>query len=344
MRRPLAEPHALAPRRRKSYAIDENTGRISVDPGKHSVVPYTLVTEPESVTVPAATSIGINTLVGGIPTEPIIMPIDNKGPFEIVYSEFQAEIADGNNEGDATADFTVAIFDPKGRLVIMNREVHVQTIAGGFGDALGAGFGTALSNVAGRPLVWPETFFIHPVDGAALFIAFRNLTTENIKIRFAFHGVRYLHPQPFEEARKEKEAQYGEGRVSWPYFYTTDTNVFLAGATEQQDRVLRLTDDSDVEVFKLTKFSDNDFFSRIIEKDSGERALDNASQDAAGALTGVHSSLMWGNAEFPMIPFESMYYERGAKLSLRLINGGVVNNRIFCTMVTRRISHVPDWW
>ena len=343
MRRPLAEPHLLAPRRRKSYTVDENTGRISVDPGKHGVVPYTLLTEPEAVTIPAARSLGGAgaSLVAGVATEPVIMPIDNKGPFEVVYSEFQAEVV---ATGAPTADFTVSIFDPKGRLVLMNREIHIQTIAGGFGDALGAGFGTALSNVGGRPLVWPETFFIEPVDGAALFIGFRNLTNTEIKIRFALHGVRYFHLHPFEKAKKEKEAQYGAGRVSWPYFYTTDRNVILGGATEEQNRVLRLTDDSDVEVFKLTKFSDATFFSRIIEKDSGERALDNASQDAAGALTGVHSSMMWGNAEFPMIPFETMYYERGAKLSLRLVNNGTTNNRVFCTFVTRRIAHVPDWW
>ena len=88
MRRPLAEPHALAPRRRKSYTVDENTGRISVDPGKHSVVPYTLLTEPEAVIVPAAAGLGSpgTAIVGGVATEPVIMPIDNRGPFEVIYS------------------------------------------------------------------------------------------------------------------------------------------------------------------------------------------------------------------------------------------------------------------
>ena len=66
--------------------------------------------------------------------------------------------------------------------------------------------------------------------------------------------------------------------------------------------------------------------------------------DATGVEGGVHNELGWGNAEFPFIPFESAYYERNTSLLLRMVNLSGSENQIFPTFVTRRISHVPDWW
>ena len=345
MRKPFADPQKYAPRGNRSYRLVPTAGggvRIEVDPAKKHIVPYTLVSEPNVIALPAATisQDDPSILFGGIVPEPVIFPIDNKGPFEICYSSFRAwNVID--EEIVPTDQFLAVIFDPEYRPLLMNREIHARTFAGGFGDPL-AGPG-ALASAAGRPFVWPETFFMEPeAGGKALFMGFRNLTAFPLFIQWAYHGIRYYHLQPFKEAQAEKEAIIGKGRISWPYFYTTDTDVVLAGGASR-DYDIRVTDDADVEIFKMTKFSDFDFLWRIMEKDSGERFLDTAGVTAAGAPNGVHSDFGWGSGEFPFIPFETMYYEQNSKLILRLVNSLTQQrNRIWPTFTCRKITHVDD--
>lgn len=328
----------------RSYVLtrDKKTGKpkVEVDPAKRFIWPYTLTSEPERIVVPAAIEMCPGEFTGGMVREAVIFPIDNKGPVEILYSEFTATFLTGPNAGQPTSDFTAVIFDPDGRPVLMNREIHATTFAGGFGDPLGAGFGGALQSAAGRPFVWPETWFMDPFNGGkALFMAYRNLTTEDIEVRWVFHGVRYYEPTPYEEALKKKEAMYGPGRVSMPYWYTTDKNVLLDGG-ESFEFQIRITDEADVEVFKMTAHSDFPFLSRLQEK-SGKRHLDNAGPGVGGIPNGVHSSQMWGTGEFPFIPFETIYWEQNTKVMAVLVNSLTSQqNRIYPVLTCRKISHV----
>ena len=346
MRRPLIELPKIAPRRRRTYLVGDD-GRISVDPAARHVKPYWLTTFPAVVPVPAADDLGLSVLAGGTSFVTVPLVIDDKGPMEVIYSYFEARFTEGASQGQPATDFTISMFDPDMRLVLMNREIHATTMAGGFGDPLGAGFLSAAASAGGRPLVWPETFFIEPKEGAALHVGFRNLSTDAIEVRFVLAGVRYYDSEPYEQARREKEEMYGDGRVSYPYFFSTDKFVLLEANGSPGDRgrfPMRIGDDTDLEIYKMTKFSDADFLWRIFEKDSGNRALDNAGQDTV-AETGVHSDLGWGSGEFPFIPFETAYYEATAKLDLLFINlDGQNRNRIFPTFISRRIGHVPEWW
>jgi len=331
---------AYAPTRGRSYVVMDD-GRIKVDPAKKDIMPFTLVSEPNEITLPAAIQMCPGVFAGGAVDQPVIFPIDNKGPFEIVYAQFHAVFASGPEIGQPTSDFAVVIFDPENRPLLMNREIHATTIAGGWGSSLGAGFGTALSSAGGRPFVWPETFFLDPERGGkALFMGFRSLTTQAIKVRWAFHGVRYWNPNPFEEAVKAKQAMFGDGRMSFPYFYTTDTDVRLApGATFNFD--IRLTDEADVEIFKLMKRSDFPFLWRFQEK-TGQRFLDSAGAiGVAGVPNGIHSDLGWGDAEFPFFTYETMYYERNFKVMLVLVNSlsGDQDNVIWPTLACRKIMY-----
>lgn len=339
MRKPLPQPHQYAPLPGRSYVALPD-GRIMVDPSKKDIWPYTLVTEPEAINVEAAIEMCPGKLAGGIVQEAAVLPIDNKGPFEITSAGFAAEFTSGPNIGQATDQFMVALFDPGGRQVLMNREVHVRTIAGGFGSSIAAGFGTAASTAGGRPFIWPETFFMEPRKAEkAMFLAFRNLNTEAIKIKWAFHGIRYYNPNDYEAAIREKQELYGDGRVSSPYFYTTDTDVRLDGGANF-DFQIRITDEADVEIFKMMKFSDFDFLWRFQEKGEG-RFLDSAGRGLAGVANGAHSDFGWGDAEFPFIPFETLYLEQNYKLNLRLVNALTSNaNRIFPTLFCRKIAHV----
>jgi hypothetical protein len=339
MRREAVLPQHYAPIPGRSYVVRDD-GRIIVDPAKKDIKPFTLVSEPEEITVPAAVQMCPGIVAGGNVEQPVIFPIDQKGPVEIVYSQFHAFFAAGPQAGQPADNFMVVIFDPEYRPLLMNREVHATTIAGGWGSSLGVGFGSALSSAGGRPFVWPETFFMDPERGGkALFMGFRNLNTQPIKVRWAFHGVRYWHPQPFEEAVKKKELMYGSGRISFPYFYTTDTDVRLAaGASFSFD--IRLTDEADVEIFKLMRRADFPFLWRIEEK-TGTRFLDSAGAvGVAGAPNGVHSDFGWGDAEFPFFTFESMYYERNFKVKLVLVNAlAGQDNTIHATLACRKITY-----
>lgn len=336
----LDEQPRYAPLPERSYAVQDD-GSIRVDPAKKDITPFWLVSEPEEVEVPAAVDMGDGLLAGGAAENPTVFPIDNKGPVEIAYSSFHARFLTGPAAGQPTDQFMVVFFDPEMRPVLMNREVHASTIAGGWGDALGTGFNAATKNAAGRPLVWPETFFMEPENGGkALMAGFRNLTTERIAVRWAFHGVRYYHLAGFEKALKERERLYGKGKQAIPYFYTTDTDVRLEpGASFEFD--MRITDEADLEIFKATKFSDFDFLSRLQEK-AGKRHLDSAGLSVAGGPNGVHSSLMWGTGEFPFIYWETLYLEQNYKIMLVLTSLGTYPNRIFPTFICRKIEYARD--
>lgn len=333
-----------APNRGSSYVLKPDASgvpRIQVDERKKWIVPFTLVSEPEEITVPAATLMCPGVYAGGAVGQPVIFPIESKGPFEICYTSFAARFASGPSAGQPTDQFMVVIFDPDAEEkepLLMNREVHARTMAGGFGDTLGVGWGTALQSAGGRPLVWPETFFLDPSRGGkALFMGYRNLSEFPIIVRWAFHGVLYFDEADYEQRVKEKADMAGPGKIVLPYFYTPDTNVRLA-ADESFDFHMRITDEADVEIFKQNVFSDFPFLWRFQEK-QGKRMLDNAGLTAAGGANGVHSDFGWGNAEFPFIPYESLFMERNSKLILQFTNSLTDEmNRIFPTLICRKMQ------
>ena len=103
-------PH-YAPTPGRSFVVLEN-GKVEVDPAKRFITPFTLVTEPEEIVVDGATEMCPGILAGGGVEQAVILPIDNKGPFEAVYSQFAATFVSGPNAGQPTDQFMVVIFDP----------------------------------------------------------------------------------------------------------------------------------------------------------------------------------------------------------------------------------------
>lgn len=344
MRKTPALVQHWAPSRGSSYVVGrDKSGRpkLEVDPRKKYVTPFTLVSEPEEITVPAAALMCPGVFAGGTVTQAVAFPIESKGPFEICYSAFSARFASGPNAGEPTDQFMVVIFGSdieEKEPLLMNREVHARTMGGGFGDSLGIGFETALQSAGGRPLVWPETLFLDPSRGEnALFMGYRNLSIYPIIVRWAFHGILYYNEHDYEQRLSEKKEMAGPGKIALPYFYTPDTNVRLSGGASF-DFHMRITDEADVEIFKQNAYSDYPFLWRFQEK-MGKRQLDNAGLSAAGAPNGVHSDFGWGDAEFPFIPYETLYMERNSKLILQFTNTLTDQmNRIFPTLVCRKIE------
>lgn len=334
----LQVENRIAPVRRNSYVIDPRTGQIKVDPGLKDVSPFWLTTEPEAISIPGATQMCPRYKAGGVPQTVAAMPIDDKGPLEIFNSAFSARFTEGPDDGLPTDQFTVAIFDPQNRPLLMNREIHARTIGGGFGSAVGVGAQTAYKSSGGRPFIFPESFFLDPqAGGRALFLGFRNLTEYAIDVKWVFAGVRYWHLQAFQRAYAEKQKLFGQGFISYPYFLTTDTDALLT-AGESRDFDIRITDEAAFELFKMNHYATYPFLWRLQEK-MGKRFLDSAGQGLAGAANGVHSDFGWGDAEYPFIPFETLYMEKNEKLILQLVNAFYpYDNYIFVTLSGRKIS------
>jgi hypothetical protein len=337
-----------APTRGSSYVLRSGKNGhpgVTVDPRKKYITPFTLVSEPEEILVPAAHLMCPGVFSGGAVPQAVVFPLESKGPFEICYTHFSAKFATGPNAGMPTDQFMVVIFGSEIREkepLLMNREIHASTMAGGFGDPLASGIVTPLQSAGGRPLVWPETLFLDPSrDENALFMGYRNLTTEDILVRWAFHGVLYYDEQDYVARVTEKAEMAGPGKTALPYFYTPDTNVRLAGG-ESFNFDMRITDEADLEIFKQAVFSDFPFLWRFQEK-LGKRQLDNAGLDAVRNPNGVHSSMGWGTGEFPFIPYETLYMQRNTKLMLQFTNSLTDEmNRIFPTLICRKIEDVKD--
>lgn len=288
---------------------DPKTGRIQVNELKRWIKPYTLVTEPDEITL------GPNQV-----SEPIPMVLDAKGHFEVMEAFYKTQQPEG---------FTVLIFDPGDRPLFMNREVHVSTIASGEGVATNySAFGSVGS--AGRPFKWPETFFMNTTEkGRAVFCQFRNLSSLENKIRFNLHGLRWYHMQAPAKVAARMAVIYREKFRSIPFFYTTENFVTLGGAKPATGTFdCRFTDEAWIEAMKLSRFSTGRFNCRIIEKSTTKRFMESAIRD----------DLVFGNGEFPFLMWESALFEPNYKISFELENLiGQQQNDIWLTVSCRKI-------
>jgi hypothetical protein len=222
------------------------------------------------------------------------MPIDHQGPLEIDYSFFKSDY-----------DFTINIFDPFNRPTLMNREIHIRTIASGFNTG-------GLPGAAGRPFIWPDPWFMATEIGKRNFMVnFRNLSDRENDVRFVLHGRRFYHQSAPDNVVQRYEDYYKNRPVTQPYFYTTDRNIEVASGTAAGvtvDYDIRITDDADVVIFKMTSVQGEPYEFKLIEKSTN--------RDLMNAFVRVENG--FGDGEFPFLLFEPMYFEAGTKLILRI--------------------------
>jgi hypothetical protein len=291
---------------------DPETGKVYLNELKRYVKPFTLVTEPAAITLPA----------NGI-SDPIPMTIDAKGHFEICEAFFTSQQPQG---------FTVALFDANDRMLFQNREVHVATVASGGGVTTGFEVFPATSS-AGRPFKWPETFFMDTDRQKAIFAVFRNMAGDTNTIRFMLHGRRWYHAQAPSKIAEKMDKIYRERFRTFPFFYTTEQDVNLA-ASGFGEFEIRFTDEAWVEWVKSMRFASGGNFNILIrEKTTGKRYME----------TAIRDDLVFGNGEFPFLNWESSLFEPNFKLVFEITNLNTLgSNRIFTTLATRKI--LPDPW
>jgi len=295
---------------------DPNTGKLYLNPLKKYVQPFTLVIEPASVVVAA-----------GDLSLPIPMTLDAKGPFEVFSASYYSSRAEG---------FTVQIMNPDERPLLMNREIHVDTLAGGGGATTVIEGALAAQGSGGRPYRWPETFWLNGQEnGKCIQCVFRNLSAYANTIRFALHGLRWYYMQAPQKVSDRMYQIYQNRSRTMPYFHTTEQYVSLAAGLPltTQEYEVRFGDECWTEMKKLTAISTGLFNVRISEKSTGR------------SLTGgnyIRSDLVFGAGELPFLLWESALFEPGTKLVLDFQNVNyLTTNVIWPTLGCRKIMSDP---
>jgi hypothetical protein len=299
-----------------TWIKDPETGLVVVNELKKYVKPFWLTTEDSEVI----------TLAAGEVTDFIPMTVDGKGHFEIFDAFFKSSQAEG---------FTVELFDPgnlgRERPLLMNREVHVATIASGGGTTLPLTGALPAASSPGRPFRWPQSFFMNVVSGTGTVMArFRNLSASSNVIRFVLVGRRWYHLQaPWKVANRMEEI-FREQARTFPYFFTTDQYVSLT-ALGSVDATMRFGDDAYVEWVKGMAVSTGSFQVRIVETSTQKRLMERP----------VINTLCFGTGEFPMLNWENALFEPNYQLTFELDDLSDGTNVLWLTLGCRKIKVDP---
>ena len=296
-----------------TWIKDPQTGLTVVNELKRYVKPFQLSTE--------ATTLAANEVSDWIP-----MTVDGKGHFEIFDAFFTSQRSEG---------FTVELFDPgnlgSDRPMLMNREVHVATIASGNGTTLPLTGALPATSSPGRPFRWPQAFFLNVTDGGGTIMArFRNLSSSSNIIRFVLSGRRWYHLKaPWPVANRMEEI-FREHARTFPYFFTTDAFVSLS-ALGTSTPIIRFGDDAYVEWMKGMSFSTGRYTARISETTTRKRLMELA----------VRDDLCFGTGELPMLNWEAMLFEPNYQLSFELTDLSNAVNTVWITLGCRKIKVDP---
>lgn len=296
---------------------DPQGERVIVNPLKKWVTPFTMVTDPGVITL------GPNQI-----SEPIPMVIDGKGHFEIFDAFFHSTREEGFTVTLLSAD---AYDGSEARPILMNREIHVATIASGGGATLPLSGAFPASTSGGRPYRWPENYWLDVSQkqrGAMIVAVFRNLSSSSADIRFNLHGRRWYYMQAEPKVAQRMEEIFRGRPRSIPYFWTTDEWVEVDSSSTPEDFQIRLGDDAWSELIKMTQVSTTNYDILLKETASGRKFMDQLMQN----------TLVFGSGEFPLMLAESTLLEPNMKLTAQILYpSGVAPNVIFLTIAGRKI-------
>ncbi len=298
-----------------TWIKDPVTGLVTVNELKRYVKPFTLTPDQNPITL-AANDV----------SDWFTMTIDGKGHFEIFDAFFVSQRSEG---------FTVELMDPgnvgSDRPILMNREVHVSTIASGGAVTLPLSGTLTAASAAGRPFKWPQSFFLNVVEGGGtIMVRFRNLSSSSNVIRFSLVGRRWYQlkaPWPIANRMSEIFRQHAR---TFPYFFTTDAFVRLT-ALGTASFNMRFGDDAYVEWAKGMSFSTGRYTVRISETASGKRLMEVPCID----------TLVFGPGQLPMLNWEEMLFEPNFQLNFELTDLSGETNDVWITLGCRKIKVDP---
>lgn len=282
-------------------------GGTIVAPMKRHLKPYTLVTEPDEVFLPAD-------------GEPVLVPIpvDQAGPIEILGAMFE-------DNGAVTGQWSVMLYDANHSALLQNRPVMVNTIA---------------SDRRGLPNRWPETYLIHPEDcGKFILASFQNYSNVGLNVRFTLIGRRMYWQESKKKLYEEWMWYTNKRRWTSPWFYTTESNVVLPSGASTHTGFIRVADDADFVCHRILRnsrdldapFAPREFTTRWRIK--GNRQDQMPSE--------MNSEVVAGSGDFPFQTFENTLYARNSQIEIDFTSdGGNVDTNIDLVMAGRKIHYV----
>lgn len=312
--------------------IRDRRGNVIINPAKKYLRPYWLTTQPN-----------VARIIDFDRTNEIIMPIDNQGPFEILYALVNTV---DDNGVDVANNFTIEIFDSYNRRLLSNRPLHADAIAGN----------------AQRPYIFATPLLLYPeVNGKALFVRFQRQdlavggalvdpVANPINIRFVLFGRRIYHRESHPTVLRAWNEYCIKRRYVQPFFYTTDTmvrtftgNVLSLGqlappvaVTTSLDE-MRITDDADFEIWKMSLGQQN--FDQQVTPSVFEFTFRERGTLRPWMSQPVRNDLCLGTGFFPFNLAFPTFLERNFEMEIQTDNPNAEISYLWPVFAGRKIFH-----
>lgn len=300
----------------RKMSKDEKTGknveRIFTNSAKKFVKPFYLTFAPQGTGIANDTF----TIAAGLGVSgPVPMVVDeSSGHFEFFYIV-----------SSQTNPYTVMIKDEGKNTQLMNRPVHIDTIAG----------------VAQRPFILPESYFLNTSGGN------RQLTWEMTDIsgvagnalRPVLVGRRFVYKEAPLEVFQKFQSAFTIRERSNVFFLTTQQPIatLIPGVANAQQFEFRMTSDAMFEAMKFTYATwptGVPLDIRMWEYGSGRSFTPN------NIRTDINN--IFGSAQFPGIPPESYLFERDYRVQGEVVNNGLINCDVYLTITGRMIRYPEE--
>jgi len=202
----------------------DSQGRIFVNPERQFVKPFEL-----TVSAPNNTF----TIAAGGRAGPFPFTARWDGPLELFY----LKVSVGDEEGveNFLTDYAIRVLieSPGKRKQLMNRPIHLTSIAG----------------CAGRVFVLPETIFLP--NPQSLDVTFFNDDAAVRTVEMTIGAIKFYPNQAPEAIRRDLYGYASLRSRTYCYFQTTEADTQLTPGSTATN-FANVPDDSDLEVFKLT--------------------------------------------------------------------------------------------
>ena len=294
--------------------LRDEKGNIFVNPAKDFVIPFDLYTDPRGTPPTNIVTVGAGLTVGPLP-----MSVRSDGPFEGFYQVIRA----------TSQDMTVFLEHPARQKFLMNRPIHIGTLMGD----------------GGRSAVLPETVFIPAIE--VMLATFQNLDTQNAQdIEFGFEGIKMLPNKAFTDLKKEMFSYIQRRERTYPYWQTSDDDIVVPGGAVNQDFLFTVPSDADLEVFKVTSWTDADgvdIRGRVYDGNE-DRAMSNSPGHLSLVAGGMDATALAGlsgdtGGIYPKRYATSWLIRRGTTFKVQLSNPGQTDVRVYLTFWGRKIQY-----
>jgi len=298
--------------------LRDDQGRLFINPAKEYIRPFELPMDKpnRTILIPPGQQVG-----------PIPLTAKLDGPIELFY--IKVLVTDLAGVPVTAYDIDWQIEHAGKRKIFSNRVMPLSATAGD----------------AGRPYVLPETIFIPAVQSINLTL-FNRDTVNARNVTIFFGGIKYYHQAAPAEIRKDLLGYVERRERTYTYWLLTDTLIVLAAGEANRSALMTISDDADMEVFKLTSKSTGAYESEVLDSEYA-RSL------TAGVK--IHNSLLFGGHDataladglggsggiFPARWPTSLLLRRSGKFELLITDLSGAQNTVKPVFAGRKISYAP---